>query len=51
VIVSSSDTAHVNRDVELDAEYAQALGVADKITGWSEGYAERKRAAEKNASL
>jgi HD-like signal output (HDOD) protein len=51
VIVSSSDTAHVNRDVELDAEYAQALGVADKITGWSEGYAERKQAAEKNASL
>jgi HD-like signal output (HDOD) protein len=51
VIVSSSDTAHVNRDVELDAEYGQALGVTGKITEWSENYAERMLAAEENRSL
>jgi HD-like signal output (HDOD) protein len=45
VIVSSSDPAHVNRDVELDAEYGRALGLADKITKWSEIYEERKCAA------
>jgi HD-like signal output (HDOD) protein len=50
VIVSSSDTAHVNRDVEFDDEYGQALGIADKITGWSEDYAERKLAAEERMS-
>jgi len=51
VIVSSSDTAHVNRDVELDAEYGQGLGVTGKITEWSENYAERMLAAEENRSL
>jgi HD-like signal output (HDOD) protein len=51
VIVSSSDTAPVNRDVELDVDYGHRLGLADKIVQWSEIYEERKRAAEEKAML
>jgi HD-like signal output (HDOD) protein len=51
VIVSSTDKAHVNRDVELNAEYGQALGLAEKMKRWSEEYEERKLAAEASGSL
>jgi hypothetical protein len=36
--------------VEFDAEYGQALGIADKIAEWSEIYEERKRAAEEKVA-
>jgi HD-like signal output (HDOD) protein len=50
VIVSSTDSALVNRDIALDVEYVQTLGVAEKMAEWAEIHEERKRAMTEGAT-
>jgi HD-like signal output (HDOD) protein/CheY-like chemotaxis protein len=49
VIVSAADSAFVNRDITLDTEFVQALGVAGKMAEWSQIHEERQRAVSESA--